>query len=435
MLKSNDKLLGKISAVIVYLTCVGAAWAQTGLWVEQAKLRPSDVKRRDWFGQPAFIDGDHAIIGESVDNDKGDYAGAAYIFKRDGTNWVQQVKLTISDANDKDYFGWDVSISGDYAVVGAGGEDDNGPDSGSAYVFKRNGAEWVQQQKLTPSDANANDWFGSRVAIKDDYCIVGAWSDDDNGNRSGSAYVFNFNGTRWVQQAKLTASDGEPNDMFGYSISIDGEYAILGAMRDALWTGSAYIFKRNGTDWVQQQKLTAPDANAGDRFGWDVSIDGDYAIVGAHGDDANATTEPAYAHVCKKGEGTVRVKVGDAGGDFGSAYIFKRNETVWGLQQKIMAADANSGDYFGTSISISGDYVIVGASGDEDNGTQSGSAYIFKHSGTDWVQQHKLTASDGSANKFFGGDVSISGNYAIVGGYTDAAYIFNRSFATAKFPD
>ena len=415
MLKSNDKLLGKISAVIVYLTCVGAAWAQTGLWVEQAKLRPSDVKRRDWFGQPAFIDGDHAIIGESVDNDKGDYAGAAYIFKRDGTNWVQQVKLTISDANDKDYFGWDVSISGDYAVVGAGGEDDNGPDSGSAYIFKRNGTDWVQQQKLTPSDANANDWFGSRVAIKDDYCIVGAWHDDDNGKHSGSAYVFNFNGTRWVQQAKLTASDGEPNDMFGYSISIDGEYAILGAMRDALWTGSAYIFKRSGTEWTQQQKLTAPDGNEFDRFGWDVSIDGDYAIVGAWGDDANGLNQA------------------------GSAYIFKRNGTEWGLQQKLTAAEANSkdsfGDSFGTSVSVSGDYVIVGASLDDDNGVNSGSAYIFKRSGTNWVQQQKLTASDGSAGNLLGGAVSISGNYAVVGGYTDAAYIFNKLSATAKLSD
>ena len=150
-----------------------------------------------------------------------------------------------SDAAAGDAFGSSVSISGDYAVVGAKGDDDNGSGSGSAYVFKRSGTSWQQEAKLLPSDGAAEDYFGLSVSISGDYAVVGAYRDDDNGGSSGSAYLFKRTDTSWVQEAKLLAFDGVGGDFFGYSVSISGDYAVVGARGDADngdESGSAYLY-------------------------------------------------------------------------------------------------------------------------------------------------------------------------------------------------
>jgi hypothetical protein len=240
--------------------------------------------------------------------------------------------------------------------------------------------------KLTADDGAPGDQFGFSVAIDGDYAIVGADADDFG---TGSAYIFFWNGVGWEQQQKLTASDGAPGDQFGYSVAIAGEYAIVGA--SAPWksgTGSAYIFKREGTSWTEQQKLTASDGASGDGFGYSVAIAGEYAFAGAAGDDSGT----------------------------GSAYIFKRDGTSWTQQQKLTASDGVAADAFGFSVSIDGDYAFAGAAGD-DSGT--GSAYLFKRDGTSWTQQAKLTASDGAADDHFGFSVAVAGDYAIVGAEWD----------------
>jgi len=290
-------------------------------------------------------------------------------------DWLEQDKLLASDGAVGDYFGRSVSIDGDYAIVGALHDNDNGDWSGSAYVFIRSGTAWAEQAKLLASDGAAYDYFGCSVSIDGDYAIVGAWDDDDIVASSGSAYVFTRSGTDWTEQAKLLASDGAVGDSFGCSVSIDGDYAIIGADYDddnGSQSGSAYVFTRSGTDWTQQAKLLASDGDIGDRFGVSVSIDGDYAIVGADSDDDN----------------------GDMSG---SAYVFTRSGTDWTQQAKLLASDIAGGDQFGWSVSIDGDYAIVGAWRDDDNGVDSGSAYVFTRSGTDWIQQAKLLASDGAA--------------------------------------
>jgi hypothetical protein len=245
---------------------------------------------------------------------------------------------------------------------------------------------WLEKQKLLASDADAGVQFGISVSISGDYAIVGVPNDNDKGTDSGSAYIFWWDGTSWVQQAKLLASDGDAIDFFGYSVSISGDYSIVGAGGDddkGNWSGSAYIFLRDGTSWNQQQKLLASDGAAGDNFGISVSISGDHAIVGAYEDD-------------------------DKGIDSGSAYIFKREGAAWVQQAKLLASDGAAGDDFGISVSISGDYAIVGAIGDDDKGSKSGSAYIFKREGAAWLQQQKLLASDGAADDWFGISVSIA---------------------------
>ena len=248
---------------------------------------------------------------------------------------VSEEKITASDGADLDYFGSSVAISGDYAIVSAHEDDDNGSRSGSAYIFQRSGESWSQQEKLTASDGADGDRFGSSVAISGDYAIICASGDDDNGSASGSAYIFHRSGESWSQQEKITASDGAAADSFGYSVAISGDYAIVGARGDddnGSASGSSYIFQRSGESWGQQEKITASDGAGGDFFGSSVAISGDYAIVGARGDDDNGS---AY------------------GSDYGSAYIFHRSEVSWSQQEKLTASDGAYRDYFGSSVAIS----------------------------------------------------------------------------------
>ena len=263
-------------------------------WIEVDKLTASDAADDDRFGSSVAIDGDFAIIGAPFHDLTGTSEGSAYAFKRSGDSWVEIDKLTASDAADGDIFGWPVAIDGDYAIIGALRDDLTGTEEGSAYAFKRNGDTWVEIDKLTASDAADGDFFGWSVAIDGDYAIIGALQDDLTGTEEGSAYAFKRSGDSWVEIDKLTASDAADDDLFGQSVAIDGNHAIIGALRDDLTgadEGSAYAFKRSGDTWVEVDKLTATDAADGDRFGFSVAIDGDYAIIGALRDDLTGANE------------------------------------------------------------------------------------------------------------------------------------------------
>jgi hypothetical protein len=380
--------------------------------------------RENRFGVSVAADGDTVLVGAYVDDGNADYSGSAYIFGRDqggADAWGQVAKLTAADGATGDWFGRSVSISGDTVVVGALRDDDNG----SAYIFNRDqgGAHaWGQVAKLTASDGTGYDDFGHSVAISGDTVAVGAYGDNDLGLYSGSAYIFGRDhggADAWGQIAKLTASDGASDDYFGWSVSIGGDTVVVGAYGDddnADYSGSAYIFGRDqgGADaWGQVAKLTASDGAIGDYFGVSVSTSGDTVVVGALYDDDNAD----YS---------------------GSAYIFGRDQggtDAWGQVAKLTASDGASSDYFGYSVAISGDTVVVGADGDDDNGSSSGSVYIFRQDqgGTDaWGQVAKLTASDGARDDAFGISVSISGDSIVVGAYYDddqgsnsgSAYLF-----------
>ena len=258
---------------------------------------------------------------------------------------INEFKLTASDSAAGDFFGFSVSISGDDAIVGARWDDDAGDRSGSAYIFVRGGEIWTEQAKLTASDAAAEDEFGYSVSISGDYAIVGAYADDDAGANSGSAYIFVHDGQSWTEEAKLTAGDAAHGDIFGWSVSMSGDYAIVGGTSQR-----AYIFIRDGQSWTEQARLTAGDAAGDDQFGESVSISGNYAIVGDEGADD------------------------DRGFNAGAAYIFVRDGQNWTEQARLTAGDATGGDEFGISVSISGDYAIVGAWNDDDG---AGSAYVY----------------------------------------------------------
>ncbi|PHP65408.1 hypothetical protein CSC94_18785 [Zhengella mangrovi] len=374
---------------------------------EQQKLTASDAGANDLFGYSVAISGYTVVVGAHADGDGGSYSGSAYVFVRSGTSWAQQAKLTASDATAYDTFGWSVAISGDTVVVGANADDDGGSGSGSAYVFVRSGTSWSQQAKLRASDAATDDQFGWSVAIAGNTAVVGTYS-----TSASSAYVFVRSGTTWSEQQKLAPLVGTYGDLFGSAVAISGDTVVVGAYGDdilSLDEGSAYVFVRDGTNWSQQAKLRASDAATEDQFGISVAISDDTVVVGAWAD-------------------------GDGGYRSGSAYVFARNVTTWSQQTKLVASDAAELDQFGWSVGISGDRLVVGALGDSDAGTNSGSAYVFERSSTSWEEKHKLLASDAEQFDTFGYSVAIFGGTTIVGAFYDdntggidagSAYVFS----------
>lgn len=361
------------------------------------KLVANDGEPADRFGWTVDIDGDTAIVGAWGDDlTFGTNAGSAYIFVRNGTTWTQQAKLVSSDIAAGDDFGASVAIDGDTAIVGADTDSTAGTRTGSAYIFVRSGTTWTEQAELFASDSAPDHGFGVAVDIDGDIAVVSTPSDDTAGMDAGSAYVFVRNGTEWEQQAELFAGDTIPGDRFGWSVAIDGETIIVGAVgnfNESLSRGgSAYIFVRGDTGWIQQGKLTASDGGPVDRYGVSVDVDGGTAIIGSYGNDTTVGT------------------------DAGAAYIFVRSGASWSLQSKLTASDAAPSDWLGISVAIDRNTAIVGAFGEDTGSVFSGAAYVFVRSGISWSEQAKLTASDAASGDWFGFSVAIDGDTALVGG-------------------
>ncbi len=346
-----------------------------------------DGQLQDGFGNSVAISGDYAIVGAFIDSEVGLLDnGSATILKRNATTgkWESQGKLLNPAGVSDDEFGRSVAISGDYAIVGTPYDTEGAGlfQNGSATIFKRNAGSgvWESQGKLVNPGAANNDLFGWSVAISGDYAIVGARGDDNN---FGSATIFKRNAGSgiWDSQGKLFNASPVPISYFGNSVSISGDFAIVGAPED-VW-GSATIFKRNtGTGvWEPLPQGELTDAIGGGSFGGSVSISGNYAIVG----DAFDSEGPGLT-------------------SDGSASIFKRNITsgVWELETKLHnTAPANS-DFFGSSVSISGDFAIVGTPYDDEGAglVDNGSVSIFKRSGSIWTLVQKFTQPNSNSINF-----------------------------------
>jgi hypothetical protein len=385
---------------------------ETPISNERQKLLASDGLEHDWLGQSVAISGNVAIVGAPTNGRRnvGLLAGSAYVYRFDGFDWIEEQKLIASDGHLRQRFGHSVAVSGDIAVVGARLDDDNGPGSGSAYVFRFDGSVWVEEQKLLASDGTSNDSFGWSVAVSDGVAVIGAQGDDVNGDNSGSAYVFRFDGTDWIEEQKLLASDGAPANGFGISVALAEDVALVGAFRgiSPSNSGFAYVYRFDGTGWVEEQKLLASDGAGGDEFGFSVAVLGDAAIVGA--------------------------KHNDEGGDrAGSAYVYRFDGTDWIEEQKLLASDVEAVDLFGSSVALSEDQAVIGSPGDDDNGGSSGSAYVYRFDGTEYVEKRKLLAASGNGSApLFGGSVAVSGELTVVGAVFDddngrdsgSAYVF-----------
>lgn len=349
-----------------------------------------------------------------------DDRGASYPVRVDPLVWTETVKLLADDGAPDDLFGSSMDISGDYLIVGAAHEH-LGPDNGAAYIYERDGAGvWIQEPTLMASDGDAsvlgNNAFGLSVAISGDYAIIGARNDGNPGSR-GSAYVFERDAQGvWQEQPKLVGDSGVGAANFGYAVSLSGDTAIVGAHFDnsrGTNAGAAYFFERDAVaGWEQALKVTAPDAANEDNFGWTVAVRGDYAMVGSPGDFDTFTNQ-------------------------GSVHVFERVAGLWDYSQKLVASDPSGNSNFGNAVDIDGDRAIVGSWHDDDDGSDSGSAYVFERDATGtWNEVAKLTASDANTFDNFGVSVAISGNVAVVGAAFDGinrggAYVFERDVSGA----
>lgn len=500
-----------------------AAWGGAGAyvyvrnastWTAQAKLVPQlpdgTPQNALSFASSVSIYADAIAVGEYGDADGGEGAGAVYVYARRGTTWRPQAKLVAQLANGTPdaqlgaNFGASVRLAGDTLVIGANRADEPATDSGSAYVFRRNGSAWTPWAKLLATlpngtqDGAANEDFGMAVTASEDGIAVAAPYDAlGQLDQAGSIYAYVESKGSWAPQAKLTAElptseptqsvafgssvsvsadtiavsdnladaqgaasgavdvyqkvagrfsiqaqlfaqldtgelDESPGDIFGSALAIAGDRLAVGAAGKNNNSGAVYVYARSGAAWNSQGKLLATlpggadDGHFYDGFGASLSLSDDTLVVGAP-----AANGPVY--------------------DTGAVYVYLRSGKTWNLQAKLVARlpgeaiDAETNDSFGSAVSLSGDTLVVGAPGDADRGSYSGSAYVFIRNGTSWAAQAKLLARlpgntlDGASSDLFGGAVSLSGDTAVIGATgrdvgplidAGAAYVFTRTGST-----
>jgi LPXTG-site transpeptidase (sortase) family protein len=321
-------------------------------------------------------------------------------------NVTRQSILSAPDAEPLDEFGWSVAISNQFLVIGARNADsDSGnnrlTDAGAVYVFERQGNIWSQTTKLVAKDAEPEDGFGTSVAIDRDTVVIGAPGHDITDEKdAGAVYIFVHTGDGWIQQAKITADDPHTEDNFGCSVAIEGNTVVIGAdgkdqgfLIDA---GAAYIFIRNQGTWKQQAKLTTARPKMWDYFGTSVAIYGHRAVIGA----------------------TQANLMGELG--TGAAYVFVRNGKSWNLEATLSPDDGRPGDFFGHSVGIFDDTIVVGALLSdpyiENNRLiNAGSVYVFSLNRGAWKQQAKLIPLDAQSFDHFGQSVFIRGKYLLIG--------------------
>jgi hypothetical protein len=388
-----------------------AAWGQD--FIEVAKLFPADGATADRFGEALAVSGERIVIGAPTDDWRN---GSVYVFEPEGTDGYAEVaRLSASDGDANDWFGEAVAVSGDRIVVGARYDDDQGTESGSAYVFDRDSeGQYHEVAKLLAPDGAAYHWFGRSVAVSGDRIFVGVERDDDLGSSSGSVYVFERDSSgSFTPVAKLIADDGVADDHFGIAIALAGERILVAApFRDDHGgdSGGVYVFAPDGVGgYAQMAKLTAADGAFNDQFGISVAASADWIVVGALFDD-------------------------DLGEDSGSAYVFEPSGSDGYVQvAKLTAADGAAGDHFGWSVAVSGEQIVVGATRSDSSGVDTGAAYLFEPDGLgSYRQVAKLMASDGEGGEAFGSSVAVSGERIVVGASLDdesgersgAAYVF-----------
>lgn len=392
-----------------------------GNWTQHQKLLSAGGENLDEFGSAVAISEGRALVGDPNLDLGSDYdQGAVLAFARSGSAWLLEDRFDSGDGRVYDGFGWAVAMDSDTAIVGAQlDEVGDTSDQGAAYVYRRESGIWALQARLTSSDGAARDAFGQRVALVGNTAFAAAPSDDVGNNANqGSVYVFVRSGTSWAETARLVAPGGTPGERFGAALAASEDMLVVGAPDDGAGAnfdaGSAYIFQRVDGEWIQRARLVASDRLPGDQFGRSVALSGSTVVVGAHS-GVNATTS-----------------------DRGSAYVFVNRDGSWTQQAKLVEIPFTpQWDFFGHSVSISGERLIVGSPRHEVGSTQfQGASYVFVRDGESWTLEAKLLADDGAGFDAFGSTVALRGNLAIVaatgsGGpganYGGAVYVFDRN--------
>ncbi len=365
------------------------------------KLIASDTQQGDEFGLSVSISGTTALLGAPRDDDVFDQSGAAYVYELQGSSWVELQKLKAADVAFGMAFGVSVAVSGDWAVMGANTADPMGIiGAGAAYVFQKQGGGWVQKQKLIASDASFNAAFGTAVAIDGSVLCVATDHDDLFAYEAGAVYVYELQGSTWLEVAALRASDFEIGGSFGRSVAVSESTLLIGASGEDNGAppgsdyGAAYVFERQAGSWVEVQKLAANDGALSDAFGTSVAASQDTLMVGSVVHDSVVN-------------------------NLGAVYVFEKQGSLWVETQELTPLDPLTNQKFGVSVVLSGDDAIIGAHADQDLGDTSGSAYSFRRTTGIWLQSGKLLATDGDNGDLFGFATDLDGDTALVGAFAD----------------
>jgi len=420
----NIARLAVIAGMMLALPVVSIA--TTPVHNEDGTVFPADITED--FGFAVAVYGDTAVVGDPYNDLDGAFAGAAWVFVRSGTSWVEQARLVPSDVAAGDVFGWSVDIYDDYVVVGAPWATGAGSvKSGAAWVFKRDGTTWTEHAKLIgsavidgdPSDSpDYADVFGTSVAINGDIpadatnneiwhnIFVGAPSDLHHGwLHAGSVHGFQLSadGSAWEPMGKVYSDNPYYYDEFGISVDLDGDHMIAGAHQagdDLLGAhsnpGAAYLWVRRGMlgTWNLEARLTAGDPIAYGHFGQSV------AVIAAGGLATFVVGAPDDG----------------IGGESGSAYVFVGSAATFPQFAKLTASDETSGNRFGTSVAVTKDGIIVGSPWDRTTaGSLVGAVYVFARDATTWVESEKLIASSYNGFEELGHAVAITGDTALIG--------------------
>ena len=382
---------------------------------EFQKFNAGDPDEYDRFGSEVSISGDYALIASPRGAEFGPNSGAVYVFHYENAEWVQTQKLVASNGATQDFFGGEISIDGDYAVIGCQSHCSYGDDDGAAYIFHNNNGIWEEIAFLSEEGLPDDAWMGCSVDIHGDYAIVGIRQDDEVAYHAGSALIYHNTNGIWERVIKLTASDGEASDLFGQYVAISDDYAIIGAHcndDNGDNSGSVYVFQNNNGAWDEVDLLLASDGQAGDYFGSRIDIYGNTLLIGALTDDDN-------------------------GIDSGSAYIFENTNGIWAETQKLIAPDGSSGDVFGCKVSLIENKLLIGARGDA---SLRGSAYCFIKQNETWQYSEKIETSDGSSSDYFGDALALSENCAMIASWGDddfgelsgSVYVFSEETLTPE---
>ncbi|HWL14435.1 MAG TPA: hypothetical protein VNR00_02445 [Opitutus sp.] len=371
----------------------------------QIRLAPPEASIGARTGASVSLDGNTLALGSPDDDAAGPFAGAVFVFVRDGASWRQQARLLGPATTGQRSFGESVAVNRDTLVVGAPFDEVTGDASGAAYVYVRQGETWVQQAKLVPADRTADQLFGDCVAIHGDTIVVGAFLDSGRAPNAGAAYVFTRSGSAWTQKDKLTASDASEHAFFGSAVAIRNGTIVIGSPVSE----TAYIFKYSNWHWRQQARLAPADAVPGDYsgFGAAVTVDQDTIAIGA----------PAQS---------------GADLETGAVYLYQWDGSRWAARAKVAASDAAAGDEFGTSVSLEGHVLAVGAP--YCGASNEGAIYTFQRRTSGWSLKARHVAQTTEFSAFLGASVCLCNGETVAGapGFVEYA---GRKTAGAAYLD
>ncbi len=387
----------------------------------QVSVQADETSIQDQFGNDIDISNDYAIVGARLAEDDSNALnhGIAYVYRRTGTRWLEEARLISNDPEFADYLGWSVAIDGDTAVVGAFGKDGNTDREGAAYVFQRDagGAEnWGQIRKLVSPQPDAIDEFGYSVDIDGDTIIVGSWLDDDptrKGANHGSVSIFQRNlGGQENWGLSSTVFDDQPigsQNRFGSTVAIQGDTAVVGADRfGADNSGAVFVLERNAggsNQWGISTRIDNPEPSAGDRFGESIALENGVLVVGNRLDDGDSSGTP------QKDSGSVFVFDQDQGGPNRWGQVAK-----FSPQGSLDPIDSTAHDNFGSSVSISGSQIVVGAPGTNLKFGATGVVYNFQRDAAgQWNQATTFQPSEIQPGERIGRAVAVDGPWTGVG--------------------